>query len=286
MKESMQTTAQKESGSPKRTSWIRSALNWLRGKKSGQPPSFNFEGLESRVVMAAGPALVAVELLGSVSSVNAVVLTFNESLDPTSAQNIKAYALGHNPASTSSSGFDLSTLLFRKTNHQTPAVRRPVLVRQGKIVFSSAIYDETTHSVTLTPVGPFKAQNYFRYLRIKGIGPYAIKDDSGIALNAGLDTESRWFMRQTKSVRWVDPQHSHVTLKLTGPGKMYVFLRGNNRQPTIFIQGGTAATTLTGSVTNSRVLFPAVNIAQIQGAQGINNQLLNNNSFHIFTMTP
>jgi hypothetical protein len=236
--------------------------------------------------MTAGPALMAVELTGPVTAVNAVVLTFNESLDPATAQNVKAYSLGHNPAQVSSNSFDFTTLLFRETNHPTPAVAHPRLVVAGRIVFSSAVYDDATHTVTLTPLAPFKAQNYFRYLRVKGIGPDAIKDVNGIALNTGVDTESRWFLHQGKTVRWIDPQHNHVTLKLTGPGKMYVFLRGNKRQPAIFIQGATAATTLTGTAKNARVSVPVINIAEIEGANGINNGLLNNPNFNVFVTTP
>lgn len=236
--------------------------------------------------MSAGPGVVSVQLLGQVTSVTAIVVQFNESLDPASAGNVKAYAFGHNPPQSSSSSFNITDFLFRKSNHPMPAVVRPKLVVAGKIVFSSAVYDDATDTVTLTPVAPFRAPSWFRYLRVKGIGPNAIKDTSGVALNDGKDTESRWFMHAGRTVRWIDPQHNHVTLKLTGPGKMNVFLRGGNRQPTIFITGGTAATTLSGTVKNGRALLPFVNVAQIEGADGINNLLLNNSSFHVFVTTP
>ena len=50
-------------------------------------PGFAVEGLESRALMSSGPLLTGVQLMGHLTAINAVVMTFNESLDPTTAQN-------------------------------------------------------------------------------------------------------------------------------------------------------------------------------------------------------
>lgn len=251
-------------------------------------PRVAFEGLESRRLMAAGPSLTAVEILGQPTAVTGVVLTFNEPLDLNSAQNANGYSLGHPPAQdTSSSGFDFTSLLFRQNpGHEKPDTARVRLTRGGRIIFSAATYNSATDSVTLTPVAPFKAQSWFRFLRIKGTGPYAIKDTNGESLNGGADTVARWSVHTGRTIHFTDLQHNHVTLKLTGPGRLQVFIRGTNHDPIIFVEGATSASQLTGSIRNPRTLFPVVNIGQIEGLGSVRNNLVNNPSFTIQAMTP
>ena len=106
---------------------------------SGPAPTraCTIEGLESRVVLSAGPVVTGVELLGRVTAINAVVLTFNESLDPASAQRVASYAFGRPPvAPDNSSDFSIGDLFnpFRETNPPEAAHLRPrprlYLVRQ------------------------------------------------------------------------------------------------------------------------------------------------------------
>jgi hypothetical protein len=242
------------------------------------------EGLESRVVLSGGPALSGVEMLGQVSDVTGVVLTFSAPLNVSTAQDVQAFAFGKPPVPNTSddSGFDLGDIFaFRYPNAKSDA-KRPKLVKLGKIQMASAVYDPVADTVTLTPYAPFKAQTYFRFLRIKGIGPYTIDDTLGNPLNGGEDTVARWTLHQGKNVIYHDANGDHVTLKLTGPGKLYVFTRNSkDTQPVIFVQGATTATTLNGLVTNRGHILPVVNIAQIQGALGIADNLLSNPEFNV-----
>jgi len=99
-------------------------------------------------------------MIGPVTAVNAVVLTFNEPLNPASTQNLAAYAFGKPPVvntSSSDDGLSLTDFLpFRVTGREKPDTVKPRLIRYGKILFSSAVYDDTNDTVTLTPVAPFK----------------------------------------------------------------------------------------------------------------------------------
>ena len=127
--------------------------------------------LESREMLST--TLTGVELVGPVSAVNSIVLTFSGPLDPATSQNVLGYAFGRiPPGSTGSSGFNIGDLFFRKTDHETPDVKRPLAVKGGKIQFSAAVLDTANDTITLTPVKPFKAQQFTHILRVRGMGPY------------------------------------------------------------------------------------------------------------------
>src|SRR5581483_10877426 len=66
------------------------------------------EGLEPRQLLSGGPVLTGVHLVGSVGAVTSIVLTFNESLDPTTAQDPHAYTFGKPIPHSSESGPSLS----------------------------------------------------------------------------------------------------------------------------------------------------------------------------------
>jgi hypothetical protein len=254
-----------------------------------QTPGVAVEGLESRTLMSTGPLLTGVQLTGHLTAINAVVLTFNESLNPATAENPATYAFGRPPVGKSDdSGLSLSDFLpFRETGRVTPDIARPRLIRYGKIIFSSAVYNDANHTVTLTPVAPFKAQTWFRYLRLKGIGPLAIKDLNGNALNGGLDSVARWTVHPGKVYRYLDAARDKVTFRLTGPGKIVIFRRfGKNSNPTIFVDGATSASSLTGTVTNPRFAVPAIEVAQFEGGETVSNNLMNNPSFTVDATTP
>ena len=249
------------------------------------------EGLEDRVVLSSGPALLHVDVLGAPQAATAVVLTFSSSLDPTTAQNVSAYSFGKPPAvAAQDDGFGIGDVFgFRVTGHRnTPAVKKPKLVKNGRIVFSSAVYDDTAHTVTLTALGPFKAQAFFKYLRVKGTGPNAVKDSTGVALNGGEDTVAHWQVRSAKTITYVDDNHDHVTFKLKGKGNLLVMLRrhGVDRNPVIFVRGATATTTVIGKVVNPKNPSAVVSIAELEGAGGVTNNLVNNPSFIIQSTQP
>ena len=274
--------------SKKKVSFLRAA--WQRlCRPAAVTRACTIEGLESRVVLSAGPVVTGVELLGRVTAIKAVVLTFNESLDPATAQSVASYAFGRPPAApNNSSDFNIGDLFnpFRETNPLKRAPAKPRLIMFGKIIFTSAVYNDANHTVTLTPVAPFRAQTWMRYLRVTAMGPLAVEDINGVALNGGLTAVARWTAHPAKIYRYQDAAHNIVTFRLKGPGKLVIFRRvGKNSDPTIFIDGATSATIVTGTVTNRHVAAPVIDIAQFEGALRVRNNLLNNPSFNINVTT-
>src|SRR5690348_16854323 len=122
------------------------------------------ERLESRQLLSGGPVLTGVHLVGSVGAVTSIVLTFNESLDPATAQDPHAYTFGKPLPHSSESGPSLSDFL--------PFLARPKVraIKHGKIQFASATYVDSNHSVTLAPYKPINARTFFRVLRVFGTG--------------------------------------------------------------------------------------------------------------------
>src|SRR6185437_9758714 len=106
------------------------------------------ERLENRHLLSAGPKLAGIELLGSADACTGVVLTFDRSLDPAHATDARAYVVGRTPPSPGSSS-SLIGDIFGFAKRVNP-------IRHGKVEFASATCDDTSHSVTLVPVSPFK----------------------------------------------------------------------------------------------------------------------------------
>ncbi|HWE01771.1 MAG TPA: hypothetical protein VG326_05125 [Tepidisphaeraceae bacterium] len=242
--------------------------------------------LEPRQMLSSGPTLTGVQLLGPVNAVNSIVLTFSGPLDPTTSQNVAGYVFGKPIPGTSDDGFDYTDLLYRKTGREHPDTAKVKAVKKGKIQFSSAVYDATGDTVTLTPIVAFKAKKYFRILRVRGVGADAIDDASGIPFGGGVDEVAKWKLQQGKTVRYNDSQGNNVALRLHGAGKLYVFLRrGNDPDPVIFVDGVNSATSIAATALHGK--FSAVtDIAEVNGGQGISNALLNNPTFSVQAIVP
>src|SRR5258705_9374275 len=102
------------------------------------------ERLEPRFLLA-GPDLAGEQLLGPLPIVTGVILTFSGPLDAASAENKAAYLLYRNEFENGNG----PVKAFGGTIVDDPVVRRI-------IPFSSAVYDDTAHTVTLTPRDNFK----------------------------------------------------------------------------------------------------------------------------------
>ena len=233
--------------------------------------------LESRQLFSTAPTLTDVHLTGQVHAITSVVLTFSEPLDPTHAQDLQTYLFGKMPApGTTTNGITLGDIL--------PFLGRPkaALVKSGKIVFSSAAYDDTADTVTLTPLAPFNGQKFIRRLRVKGTGAHALQDPSGNVLNNGADSLVLWTKLSGKSVSYAALGGDRVTLKLRGPGTIYVFRRASgDPDPLIFVDRVTAASSLTGFVKQGRHGTGVASIDELQGASGITNNVFNTSQFAI-----
>jgi hypothetical protein len=235
------------------------------------------EGLESRTLLSAGPALTGVRILGPVAKAYGVVLTFDSSLDVASAQDPTNYVFGHQTASGSSdNGIDIGTILGFLAQRKLPAVKL------GKVQFLGAQYDDTTHSVTLTPVKAFNVWRFFRVLRIKSTGNNPITDVAGNPLNSGQDTVLHWKPLRGKTISYSDADGDRVVIKLKGPGTLYAFFhKSGDPFPSIFVMKTTAKSSLTGTVQQSPTGNGIAHIAQLSGAIPANTNMFSNTQIDV-----
>lgn len=258
------------------------SLFWRPNRRRVLSPTKLIEALEPRQLLSGGPVLTGVHLVGSVGAVTSIVLTFNESLDPATAQDPHAYTFGKPIPHSSESGPSLSDFL--------PFLARPKVraIKGGKIQFASATYVDANHSVTLAPFKPINARAFFRVLRVFGTGAHAVKDLGGNPLDGnsdgvgGDDAVVRWTMKQNKGVRYRDAGNDHVTLNLRGPGRLYVFKCNTFFNGAwVFVDRPASRTILSGSVQQGANGDGKGVIPELEGAGGIQNELLNNPSFVI-----
>ena len=270
-------------------SYLRSLLKRLFRREPAPVPRHRrplIEGLESRDLFSTGPQLMDIHLTGTVRAVTGVVLSFDQPLDPTAAQSIQAYQFGRViPASSSdSSGLSIGNIiggLFGLAKPKTP------LIKNYKVQFTSATYDDASRTVTLTPVRAFNAVTWFRILRVYGTGSSEITDPSGNPLNGGSNTYVHWFPYIGKTFTYRDSDNDMVTLRLKGPGQMFVFMQTNtDHAPTIFINGGTAKSFLTGRVIQSQIGDGIAIIPEVQGVGTIQTDLMTNGMFDVLSTEP
>jgi hypothetical protein len=241
------------------------------------------EGLESRQMFSTGPTLTDIHLTGTARAINSVVLSFDQPLDPTVAQDLQSYQIGRViPAGASdTSGFNWGDLLGLLAQPKKP------LVKNFKIQLTAADYDSTNYTVTLTPVRAFSAIAWFRIVRVMGVGVNAITDAYGDPLNGGSNTYVHWFPRIGKTFTYRDADGDMVTLRLRGPGQIVSFLQTNaDHAPTIFILGGNSKSFLTGNVIQARTGDGVAIIPELQGVGTIQTDLLTNREFDVLTTEP
>ena len=246
------------------------------------------QALEARELLSTSPLLSSIHVDGTNRYVTGVVLTFNESLNPATVANGNSYVLGKVPPQNSSSGITLGDILGLLSKRAKPALARPADVVQpwvklGKIQWQSISYDDSTHSVTLTPVKTFNGNTFFRMLRVKGTGQYAIKDMAGDPLSAGTDEIVRWHYRTGKTLHYTDKDGDQVTLNLKGPGTISTFIRINGEgepRPMVFVSKTTSKSVLTGKIVKSSNGNGTTVLEQFSGST-VKNNIVGNSHFVI-----
>lgn len=239
------------------------------------------EALEPRVLFA-GPALVAVHFTGSEHEVASVVLTFTDSLDPASAQNTGAYFVGRNTPGTKDAFWDPLDL-----NDNSPQTDR--------IALQSAVYDDATRTVTLTPATAFNVMDRLRRIRVSGRGASAVRDAAGVPFDGnrdGVPGDSgvmRLRVQATKTVVFRDADGDRARVKLTGPGKIVSITAKRRQTPPILFLNRTNAlkTGVTGFVVRNRRTGDGVaTIRQLSGTAFAAVAILTNPSFRIDLVNP
>ena len=259
----------------------KALFDWTRCKSACRETKF-VEPLEERRLLSGGPVVTGVHIVGTARAIRGVVVSFNESLDPASAQDTQAYRFGRPIPHSSDQGPSFSDFL--------PFLARPKvrLIKQGKIQFASATYDDATHSVTLTPYKPFNGAKFFRVLRVIGTGNHIVKDLAGNPVDGnsdgtgGDDAVIRWAKKNNKRIAYRDGDGDRLQLTLRGRGTLYVFKCTTFFTGAwVFVDHPGSNTVLSGSVTQSANGDGQAVIPELEGAGGINNGLATNPQFVI-----
>jgi hypothetical protein len=266
-------------------SYFRSLFGRLfRAAPAARPTAPRVEGLESRQMFSGtGPTLTDIHLTGTVRAITSVVLSFDQPLDPTVAQDLQSYQFGRVIPSNSndSGGFNWGSLLGLL------AEPKMALTKNYKIQFTSAGYDSTNYTVTLTPVRAFNAISWFRIVRVMGVGVNAITDTFGDPLNGGANTYVHWFPHIGKTFTYRDADGDMVTLRLKGPGQIVSFLQTNtSHAPTVFVLNGNSRSVLSGNVIQARTGDGVAIIPELQGVGTIQTDLTTNPEFDVLTTEP
>lgn len=245
-----------------------------------------FELLEGRRLLTT--VVTGIELVGPVRAVTAVVLTFNESLDPASAQDVNAYAFGRPVPKSKDTGGISDFLPFAAARPKTRGVLN------GHVKIASAIYDDAAHTVTLNTLFPFKAMTFFKFLRVSGQGTDGLKDAGGNYLDgdydgvAGGDFRVRWKPRHAKQIRYADADGDIVTLTVHGPGQLFGFLRKDLDPAPILYADGTkpGRSSLTATIKKGPNGDGIAHINQFVGASSVITDLFSNTAFQVQFQTP
>lgn len=235
-----------------------------RARRASAPISI--ESLEKRRLLSAapaadGPVITGETFIGPVTALTAVVLQFNQHLDPATANNLKAYHIGRNfGSSDSGGGFDPVGLLFAVHQHPpkspAPGGKDLPFALHPATSLGGASYDDANQTVTITSAHAFRANVFLRFIRVAGNGPNAVRNSNGVALDGvsnnhpGTSAVIRYRFRRTNNFSYTDAQKNHVTLKISGPGQMMIYIpRRGNPSPLVDLIGTTAdSSILTGTL--------------------------------------
>lgn len=248
------------------------------------------QALEARrLLTATSPLLTTIHVDGSVHRITAVVLSFDEGLNPATALNPNSYIFGKVPPAGTNNGITLGDVLGFLGYRARPGVVRPaafrnyVWVKLGKIQWRDVTYSDATHSITLLPVKVFNGSAFFRMLRVTGTGSTALKDMAGNVFSGGSDAVMRWSFRTGKLLHYVDKDGDRVTISLKGPGVISSFVRkiGESR-PTILISGTSRKSVLTGKIVQSQFGDGNTVIEQLSGST-VKNNIVGNSHFLVLT---
>jgi hypothetical protein len=247
-----------------------------RGIARNQRRFVGAEGLERRQLFdTTGPMLVKEQLVGpDPRAVEAVILTFNEPLDEASAEDLRHFRIG--------------VRTDRRQDYDDEEDRTQGS-SNGLINFTSAVYDEATLTVTLTPVKPFNITRKFRTIRVLGRENQTIRDLAGNRIDGngdgrpGGDAIEKFTFRRGGRVSYGDPDGDSVSMRLEGPGLLWALRKTNGGRVLargdalrVYIENGDPTRTIvTGKVTgrgnNVAVIDELVNVSSAAQVQLIGN---------------
>jgi len=236
-------------------------------------------------------ALVLTEqLIGPETAITSVVLTVNQHLDAATADNPNAYAIVRiiTQTNTDSGGILGNLTPFTSNNSTTTETNYSKHVR-----IASAVYDDANLTVTLTPTAPFRADKYFRFLRVVGTGKNAILTAAGVPIDgAGKGRPSDAIIKFASKVGhrlvYNDSYGNRVTVNLTGPGQIRaLFRRTGTLDPIVFVDGGVPGESiLTGFVKRGHHGTGVTTLQELSGTSAFTNNLAGDSAFNIELTEP
>jgi hypothetical protein len=259
------------------------------GESAGPPPALN-----AGTGDVTGPRLIGFRILGSPFGVTGIRLTFDEPLDPGRARREDNYVLrgdftardmGRERSADSDGDFSDSAGYGRHFD---------------EIGLSGVTYDDTARAVTLWRDHGFLL-SHLHTLHVRS-GPGGLRDPAGNFFDGDNDGQAGGTgvlrLRTTwgKRVNYFDADGDRVRLRLSGPGRLFVFRQiskgGEGRRKGDAVQvwiseSTTPQTTLSGSVTPSpKGGDGRTNIGEIVSADEARIDLLGDPSFQVGTVIP
>jgi hypothetical protein len=234
--------------------------------------------------------VVTEQLIGPETAITSVILTFNQHLDAASADNPNSYGIVRKITQTNSdsSGIVGSLSPFGSGNSTST---QSIIAKHVRIL--SAVYDDATMSVTLTPTAPFRADKFFRFLRVVGTGKNAIRTAAGTPLDAAgnhraSDAIVKFASEKGHRLSYKDASGNKVTLSLSGPGEIRALYRRIGAiDPIVFVIGARPGTTiLTGVVKPGRHGTGVTTLQEVSGTSSFQNGLAGDPAFNVLMTQP
>ena len=223
-------------------------------------------------------------MIGPNNAVTGIRLTFNQPLDPATAQDVDAYVILRkiNVKGSDDGGLFDSFVPFSDSSTGNST-------KVKKLRFDSAVYDPATMSVTITPHKTFTGDKYFRQIRVAGQGDHAIRNTDGVPLDGNGDGKPgdnallKFHDRRGKHLNFKEVDGDRVSIKLSGPGKIVSMTRRKGQPaPLLFIVGGVPGkTVLSGTIKQGRNGDGMAEIQEISGVSTATVTLADNPAFHI-----
>jgi hypothetical protein len=226
------------------------------------------EPLEGRQLLASVGPVIAQQFVGGADACTAVVLHFDQPLDPTTAENPDAYELIRKFNEDEDGGFGGGLGGGGGGNESS----------NNRIRIESADYDDTNHTVTLTTVNTVVIRRSFTVIVVHGRGQNAVLTPGGAELDGdgngrpGGDAILRFKTAAKKTFSYRDADGDRAKITLTGAGRLfYLFAKRNRSSPVIFLRDTVDSTIISGTVKQGRRGDGIVNIAQLNGSTFTNN---------------
>jgi hypothetical protein len=229
------------------------------------------ENLESRRLLASVGPVMAQQFVGTPEGVSAVILHFDQPLDPTTAQNPDAYELIKKfRHEGDDGGFFGPSPIFGGGEEASTS--------NSHVRIESAIYDPANNTVRLIAKNIFTVRQSFTVIVVRGKGPNAVLTPTGEALDGdgngkpGGDVTLRFKSAVSKRFKFKEKDGDNVTIKLDGDGRFFWLnpVRGRS-SPVIFTRFTNTASILSGTIKQGKKGNGIVDIAQISGSEFTNS---------------